>query len=657
MGESRPGTDGDMDERVESELLLYPHGFKVEVEVEVIDRRISTLLTTFSHWRRRSWNYLRGSLWLGGRPPRNDRTGLAAFLRRCGLPAGRRKRNGQSPLGGGRSSSVYGVGWRVDEETSRLHLQIWGVDRAHADHILRHLDIDPSQVRGLVAHRHEVYATLSKPDAYRLATSLGDGVAWTRGCKEVLLEHRVKVENGTMTLKLYRVDPRRGATTLFRLEAAWNGCRSRRTLMPEAEAQRACEAVLARVLVDHGITPEVKPSLWQPRGQFWRTYHPTRQICHERAAQDSAYTAMHNTPPDPDVEKVRSSLEDPVLADLRSITELFEESPGDVRWFGVPTPRAVPMEGWMQDGVLPEVEQTPAGSVIYVEVDPNQDLASVADQLAHRHPGAVWGHIGRQADMEATFRERVSDTTPVSPTNAPTWIVTVGPYTDPAALRSWVRNAQVVAAHEGHRVLLIGPYWSAADEVWAIPGGKVSSDLRIRVVMGPRRVSRVVVLNDRIHGRHGRKVWPPASATLAIESVHPSQAAAVTEADHRTRSGSVIPTKVLAEESRALALSRRPTTPVEPPESPAVPSDPPATTARPTGPAGATGRRPRPALPPRWGGSAPTPWTARPTQRLPDGFPAPVRWPGPSPPTPRAAGFEDQHPGPRRWCAAGTGIL
>lgn len=535
MVESRPGKDDDVDAH-DDETRFYPHGFKVEVEV--CDPTVVKRLAAYAHWDRHSWTYLKGSIGLSRRQPRNQRKAIAAMRAYVG-------------------TGLYGVGWRPDADGRRAWVQVWGVRRTVVDRFLERMGVRASDCGARVAHREEVYAVLAPPDAHRLAASLGDGDVRIVDNKEVLLHQRLKVPRGEMLLKLYRVDRRKGATAPYRFEAAWNGTRSKRSLIGQDAAQQMCRDVLVRMLDAHGMTGIVKPSNWEPRGRYRATSFATRKIGHERARPDVARDAAHINRVDMVVENDGTMHLVSKARVLDGITDRPLDGSGDITWFGVPAVRPVPVPRWMRDGVLPELKAAHRGSVVVLEVDPNQDIADVFDQLGTAYPGAVWGHGGRQEDMEWTFRDRVSTGTSTSPETAETLFVAVGPYTDPVTFRNDVRDLVTVAEHFGKRIVIVGPYWDAVQELWTVPGGKQHATLRLRIV-GNGHVERVAVLNDRVHGRHGRTVWFAGTRHPVVVTATDACQDAVVGAETRPRGrSSALPTAELVEESRQLALPTR----------------------------------------------------------------------------------------------------
>ncbi len=155
------------------------------------------------------------------------------------------------------------------------YLDIGGVRRSDLDRVM-------TVVLGLADGQWEVvywrllerYVVLTTADAFKLSQALS-GKYERRGGRESAKEYLLRDRMFPVIVRtrsrqqaeavIYRVDPGRGTTNAWKLEARLKGQSSTATTFSEADAMRVLDEILNGLVKDHGLMPIRKPARWEPR--------------------------------------------------------------------------------------------------------------------------------------------------------------------------------------------------------------------------------------------------------------------------------------------------------------------------------------------------------------------------------------------------------
>lgn len=250
-------------------VVIYGHGFGVRLRLKVAEEVATESIATLgwspeggSRWRRMAHGrqVLRGSAWLAHRAPGSRRKG------------GRRTTSPLTDLNRGRHLRLYSLG--VDVRPEGTFLEVQGVRHGDVDRLL-HEVLGLGRDNWVVEHytTAERYIVLEPADALRLAEGLGLEPAQGRGAfsrKQFLVkEHEIEVPirrraRTRATLNCYRIT--QGGTSLYRLEARLRGRRRDRQQFSQDDIQHL-DKLLLDLVDNHGLSPVLKPALWEPRSR------------------------------------------------------------------------------------------------------------------------------------------------------------------------------------------------------------------------------------------------------------------------------------------------------------------------------------------------------------------------------------------------------
>jgi len=240
---------------------VYTHGYSLRVRVIAVEQALRALRREL-HWGDgRRWNKgkdgvvrLRGSGWLTGHRP-SHRTTIGQFNRR-------------------RSMKLYNLAAQVRRDD--LVIDFEGVRRRDVEHFLKGLmGLDEAEFKVLYYRKFERFVVLGQPEAWALAAAMGFEKHTYKGGRLARLEFLFKdlpIDlpascglRATASLTLYRVQPRRGGTAAYRLEARLRGTRRSKTTFSREDA-RVLDDVLGSVVRDYDLHPIVRPRLWEGDG-------------------------------------------------------------------------------------------------------------------------------------------------------------------------------------------------------------------------------------------------------------------------------------------------------------------------------------------------------------------------------------------------------
>ncbi len=188
---------------------------------------------------------------------------------------------------GRKPSPESGLGRRNDEWGTKIYnlsiqlgkegycLDIGGIRRSDLDRVMTVvLGLGDGQWDLAYWRRLERYVVLTTADATSLSQALS-GAYERRGGRESAKEYLLRDRMFPVTVRtrsklqaeavIYRVDPGRGTTNAWKLEARLKGQSSTATTFSEADAMRVLDEILRGLVEDHRLTPIRKPARWEPR--------------------------------------------------------------------------------------------------------------------------------------------------------------------------------------------------------------------------------------------------------------------------------------------------------------------------------------------------------------------------------------------------------
>ncbi len=249
-----------------NDFPVYQHGFSVRVKL-LLDPVDAAKALAKCGWqsdgKQGGWirdsetrQHIRGTAWLTGRAPRNQR-----------LPLAKKNKEWQTKL--------YGLG--VDHGPDGSYLDLSGVRIGDIDRFCRSaLQLHPEQLSVDYFRAAEWYVCLAPAEANRLADSLHVRPSNDRAKSFLVRDYPIPVTvrartRMTARLNCYRVN--RGCTADFRLELRLVGKRERRQTFGAADVA-TLKDILTGLISTHDLHPHPKPVRWEPRD-----FHDPREAC------------------------------------------------------------------------------------------------------------------------------------------------------------------------------------------------------------------------------------------------------------------------------------------------------------------------------------------------------------------------------------------
>jgi hypothetical protein len=484
---------------------IYRHGFSTRIRVTSTVSKVSGALETLDWPDGRRWRqtgpgrFLRsGSVWLSGRAPRNPKLSLAALNRKWG-------------------TKLYALGFEFTDDDGVLDLDFSGVRSSDTRSVLEDvLDFEPHE--HVVRHHRqmEVYAALSAPAAWRLAARFGGELRRGRGTmarKVYLLEDAPVLmvlpvrRRRTARLSIYKIAM--GATALYKAELSVHGNRQHRTELVDTDVV-LLEDKLRDLLSEVGVTALEKPSRWEPvdESETW-PYPPDLTTL-----WGTTYRGSKPAPVEPGRLHTLGDLS--FLYDAGSTVENAPVAPGTrVR---PPNPDLRVVEGgrrhsrWVQV-LTDEVLALPDGFLVEVVLDADLDPTPLVEALTSQ-PSAGVAYVGLVDQLKGPLSRLVQARGPVPP-DGDLLVVVVEPTAPGWALTGVLEEWVGLVERDGARIVLItaddrNPWRPALhDHTSTVEGGRFFANQRYRVELDAGRdVSRIDIIKDERHGRHGRVLWP-----------------------------------------------------------------------------------------------------------------------------------------------------
>lgn len=248
---------------------IYSHGFVVRLRV-TDEARVTALSRLREHlhygdgrrWKRcREGLCMGGSGWLTGKRP-GDKTVISKLNRREKL-------------------LLHNLA--IVERDDGLFLDLEGVRRKDCKKLMEAvLGLDSEDWLVAYFRRLERYIVLSQPEAERLAAALGGVLHREKGRRarivwrlhDLIFPVTIRTRAKSVAhLKIYRVQPERGATAAYRVEAWLEGDRNGRTEFFEKD-EAVLDALLARLVDEHDLHPIERPAIWEGEGARTPEFEP-----------------------------------------------------------------------------------------------------------------------------------------------------------------------------------------------------------------------------------------------------------------------------------------------------------------------------------------------------------------------------------------------